>query len=327
MVDEIGTTTSQPYRHERPPSRHFDRNESVLIPAEIGDSLELRRAPQLATKVVSPTMVAAAELRCLTAGARQDRGGTMPANVEKSAEDSLSVAQHDDRETCHVERHELTRLGDLVRTSHDAPLRGEDPVSLQLINLWIAIPSCRYGPGLFKRQAWIKFGFQSCDSIVGSSHNRQRFRMRPTTHALHLLLRLNLGSCTNRFQDRSEADFGARETGEVQYSERNRSIREVLAVLFHLVLLAIWLMIAVPLLIVNLTGRELFGLAPGQPGLTMGIVAGLLAIYNLARFYAGRTTRKTKTTKDPVKKKPIPSSEYLPEFDFTRQEGDSNRSR
>jgi uncharacterized membrane protein YdjX (TVP38/TMEM64 family) len=98
-------------------------------------------------------------------------------------------------------------------------------------------------------------------------------------------------------------------------------------VLFHLVLLAIWLMIAVPLLIVNLTGRELFGLAPGQPGLTMGIVAGLLAIYNLARFYAGRTTRKTKTTKDPVKKKPIPSSEYLPEFDFTRQEGDSNRSR
>jgi len=88
---------------------------------------------------------------------------------------------------------------------------------------------------------------------------------------------------------------------------------------FHLVLLLVWLMIAVPLLAVNFLGQPVFGLEPGQPGLTMGIVAGLLALYNLARFYAARASSMGQPSVRPSKKKANVSTEYLPEFDFSRR--------
>lgn len=89
---------------------------------------------------------------------------------------------------------------------------------------------------------------------------------------------------------------------------------------FNLVLALIWLMIGLPLVAVNVIGQPMFGLEPGQPGLTMGIVAFLLAVYNLARFYAARVSRRRGDLAKKVTRRVVHQDEYHPEFDFTRRD-------
>lgn len=93
---------------------------------------------------------------------------------------------------------------------------------------------------------------------------------------------------------------------------------------FNLALALIWLIIAVPLLAVNLTGRPLLGLEPGQPGLSMGLVAALLALYNVARFFAARSFQRSREREKRLKRKSVHEEEYHPEFDiFRRDDGQS----
>lgn len=88
----------------------------------------------------------------------------------------------------------------------------------------------------------------------------------------------------------------------------------------NLILAFTWLVIGVPLIVVNLTGKEIAGIPPGQYTTLVGAVALVLAAYNFARWGAARAFSKTKVAPPPPKKKPVEGQryEYNPEFDFNK---------
>jgi hypothetical protein len=88
----------------------------------------------------------------------------------------------------------------------------------------------------------------------------------------------------------------------------------------NLILAFVWLVIGLPLAIVNLTGKEIAGIEPGQQGLYVAVLALVLAAYNFARWGASRAYANRTRKPPPVKKKPVEGQrfEYNPEFDFNR---------
>lgn len=91
---------------------------------------------------------------------------------------------------------------------------------------------------------------------------------------------------------------------------------------FNLVLCVIWLIVAVPVLLVNLTSVRIEGVPVGRDSLIVGSLAALLAGYNFIRWYAGRMMARTREkqaaaamTKRYLEPRP---KEYNPEFDFDR---------
>src|SRR5262245_10392825 len=88
----------------------------------------------------------------------------------------------------------------------------------------------------------------------------------------------------------------------------------------NLILAFTWLVIGLPLLAVNLTGKEIAGIPPGQYTTLVGAVALVLAAYNFARWGAARAFSKSKPGSPPPKKKPAEGQrfEYNPEFDFNK---------
>lgn len=91
---------------------------------------------------------------------------------------------------------------------------------------------------------------------------------------------------------------------------------------FNLILGFFWLFLAVPLLVVNMTGKGIDPIEPGGPSMTMGALALILALYNFARWSAVRMLSRNRAKKlpPPPAKRRVdgPTLEYNPEFDFTR---------
>ncbi len=90
---------------------------------------------------------------------------------------------------------------------------------------------------------------------------------------------------------------------------------------YNLIYTFIWLLIGLPLLIVNLTGKEFSGIGPSRQTMMVAIISLVLAVYNLARWGATRAFRRQASKpQPPVRKKPIEGRrlEYNPEFDFDR---------
>ena len=80
---------------------------------------------------------------------------------------------------------------------------------------------------------------------------------------------------------------------------------------------AIWLIIGVPLLVMNATGQPMIGLEPGQWTLWIGIIAVALGIFRLwtaATMY--RRSKPPALTRH--RRVESASREYHPEFDFNR---------
>lgn len=89
----------------------------------------------------------------------------------------------------------------------------------------------------------------------------------------------------------------------------------------NLILALVWLLIGLPLLIVNLTGKEFSGIGPSQNTMLVAVISLVLAAYNLARWGAWRAySKRPPRPLPPVKKKPVEGQrlEYNPEFDFNR---------
>jgi hypothetical protein len=81
---------------------------------------------------------------------------------------------------------------------------------------------------------------------------------------------------------------------------------------------AIYLMIGVPLLVINLTERPMIGLGPGPMTLMVGIAAVALGLFRLATAWT--ISRKRNPPPPPVRRRRVEgaSLEYNPEFDFTK---------
>ncbi len=79
---------------------------------------------------------------------------------------------------------------------------------------------------------------------------------------------------------------------------------------------AVWLIIGVPLLIMNLTKQPMIGLEPGPLTLMIGIGAVLLGLFRLG---TAAMMRRKNPPPPPVRRRPSGASlEYNPEFDFTK---------
>src|SRR5262245_66175178 len=76
-----------------------------------------------------------------------------------------------------------------------------------------------------------------------------------------------------------------------------------------------WLIIGVPLLVMNLTGQPMLGLAPGQLTLMLGLLAVAVGIF---RLWTAATMRRRAQPPPPVRRRRVEgaSLEYNPEFDF-----------
>jgi hypothetical protein len=90
---------------------------------------------------------------------------------------------------------------------------------------------------------------------------------------------------------------------------------------YNLIYTFIWLLVGLPLLALNLIGKEFSGIGPGRETMTVAIISLVLAAYNLARWgvsraYASRSPKPL----PPARKKPVEGQrlEYNPEFDFNR---------
>jgi len=86
----------------------------------------------------------------------------------------------------------------------------------------------------------------------------------------------------------------------------------------NLILCFIWLLIAVPLLLANLTPLQIPDVPVGREGLLVGGLAALLALYNLARWYASRSRRTPPPPATTKRRLDAPRLEYNPQFDFNR---------
>lgn len=90
----------------------------------------------------------------------------------------------------------------------------------------------------------------------------------------------------------------------------------------NLIMVFIWLLIAVPLLLVNLTGVDIPNVARGRQSLLIGSLAGVMALYNLVRWAAARTMSRRRSPPPPNRKRIEGQRlEYNPQFDFNREDG------
>src|SRR6185437_6652682 len=104
---------------ERPPLRHLDWLEVHVLHGEALDTFHLRRANQVALKIVRPSVIVALQ-RLALAAPHGDHTGPVQTDVVKAAQ-RWTVAQYHDSLASDVGSEELPRLGDLLRTPHELP--------------------------------------------------------------------------------------------------------------------------------------------------------------------------------------------------------------
>ena len=132
------------------PYIHFDGNEAVFRAVKIADSFKFDHTFERAIVAISPAVIRAAEILGATFRFGDHGGGVMPADIIKSAENSVVAAGNDNGFTGEVCGEEITFVLDLIGASGNLPVSGKNRFVLQASNARIEIPRRGDGPCFFK---------------------------------------------------------------------------------------------------------------------------------------------------------------------------------
>ena len=123
----------------------MQRRQAVVLAAEVGDAVELRRAAQPAGEVVGPAVIAAAQPRRGPFRRRHQRRGTMPADVVEGPQDALGIADDKNRFAGDVGGEKRAGLGDGTAAADVLPGVAEDSPAFQFVEVRVEVPRRRDG--------------------------------------------------------------------------------------------------------------------------------------------------------------------------------------
>ena len=127
------------HEDERSPDIDLNRQQRILVEVEPRLAVGPGRRSQAPVETVRPGVVGTLE-RLAAPLALCHEMAPVPADVHESAQISVLMADDDDRDMTRLRGHEAPRLRELLEARRVLPRTRKDPLSLQPVDLRVAVP-------------------------------------------------------------------------------------------------------------------------------------------------------------------------------------------